>query len=122
MNGVCYEGIGAVVVTMNTNEDIAPGTLVNMGPHDMVYVCEDGAEFCGVVRGSRFHKVQVQFQGPVRVKCKDGASVGWQMLVADGEGGVREAIQDDEGVWEANARKVLVLQNGYWDNHVVIWL
>lgn len=122
MNVIGYEGIGAVVMTMRADLEMEPGTVIEVQPYDVVYPSKDGDAVYGVALSTRSNIAQVQLGGAVKVKCENNIPTGWRRLVADGNGGVREAVRDDSGAWEENARQMLVLHYDVEANNVTIWL
>ena len=99
---ICVEGIGQMVATFATEEELEPGMAVTMtgsGEVGLSKEVENGdGPLCGVTAGaSRNGAVAVQIGGVVKVGCSDDADlkVGWQKLICDGEGGVTTDGADD---------------------------
>ena len=91
---ICFEGIGQMVATFATKEELASGMAVTLKESGTVELGkENGSPLCGVTVGAaRSGAVAVQIGGVVKVNCPkdDGVpKVGWQQLVCDDQGRVK---------------------------------
>lgn len=113
MNNLSYEGIGAIVATFNCKRELKVAHVVSMNGPKTMDKCHNGECFDGVVFDWEPKIVAVQVRGFAKVKTNESEwfSMGRNLLVADGEGGVRQA-QTHESVAEVKAaREYLVVDN-----------
>ena len=68
-NTIKYTGIGAVVATCHTMEEIGENTLVKMADNGTVEPCQAGDKFCGMAMQPRGAIAGVQFKGFMTVAC-----------------------------------------------------
>jgi len=108
MSKVSFEGIGETVVTFLAQGEIQAGQAVKVSGDSTVAACAAGEKFCGVAAAPvKDGCVAVQVGGFAQLKCADGAvTVGYEALVADGNGGVKKAGSGEEG------REFLVVADG----------
>ena len=95
MSIISYEGIGQVVATIEMASNVQPGYVVRIPQNDLVFACKDGDEFIGVALTNDGQYGCVQVKGFATVRYTGSVSLGWNTLVGDGNGGVRQA---DSGV------------------------
>lgn len=92
---ISFEGIGEVIATFLAEEDseVKPGDVVCLTGNDQVGLGEAGDIPCGVAATvSKDGCVGVQIGGLAEVSYSGSApAVGWNMLAANGEGGVSVA-------------------------------
>ena len=91
MGWISYEGIGEVAVTLGMLDSVEAGMPLTFLENDWVRPARDGEKFCGVAmkRGGIVNAAQVK--GFVRVSYSGELSLGWNTLVANGQGGVRQS-------------------------------
>ena len=89
---ISYQGIGEWCATFKRGADVSEDTVVKAGAENTAEKCGAEDAFCGVVRAiARDGKAcSVQLGGLVRVPYSGGTApaVGWNLLAADGNGGV----------------------------------
>ena len=86
---VSFEEIGHISATFAT-DSAQVGTLCKMAENGKVAPCEAGNAFCGKVESVRKGFAGVQLHGFAEVAFTGSApKVGYQILVADGNGGVK---------------------------------
>ena len=89
--GISYDGIGEWCATFGCGK-VKEGDVVKVSANGSADVCGAGDSFCGVVRAiARDGKAcSVQLGGLVRVPYsgETAPAVGWNLLAADGNGGV----------------------------------
>ena len=98
---ISYQGIGEWCATFAC-DDLTEGTVVAAADDGEVDACSAGDIFCGVVRsvGRDGKACSVQLGGLAEVAYSgdDVPEVGYNELVADGDGGVAVAGDDDAGM------------------------
>ena len=102
---ICFEGIGQMVATFATDEELIPGMAVALKKSGTVGLDGEGKTLCGVTVGAaRNGAVAVQIGGVVKVGCSDSTelTVGYAALDCDGDGKVTKSA-------EGNGVKCLVL-------------
>ena len=88
---ICFEGIGQMVATFATKEDLASGMAVTLAGNGEVSLGKKDDPLCGITVGAaRGGAVAVQIGGVAKVGYADGATVnlGRQELACDGKGKV----------------------------------
>ena len=85
---VAFEEIGRLAVTFGQN-GCAAGHVCRIGSDGRVIACAAGEKFCGVVESVRGDYAAVQLEGFVTVKVTGTVTVGFAVLCADGNGGVK---------------------------------
>ena len=112
---ICFEGIGQMVATFLTEDELTSGTAVTLKESGTVKSGTEGEPPCGVtVSTARGGAVAVQIGGVVKVSCSEGTpEVGWQELACDGKGGVKAG---------AGGMKYLVLEVSEDKKSVVVKL
>ena len=89
---ISYEGIGAWCVTFAAGTGAEEGKVVKVSANGTVSKCAANDGFCGVVAamGRDGKACSVQLGGLVRVPYsgETAPAVGWNLLAADGNGGV----------------------------------
>ncbi len=96
---ISFDGIGEVVATfeVEAGSAIAPGDVVCVTGDGEVGMGTSGDLPCGVaVSVAEDGYAGVQLSGLAQVRCSGSAmpAVGWEMLAADGEGGVCPVAQN----------------------------
>lgn len=91
MSKISFEEIGAVVATCKASSTVQGGQVVKMASNAMVAPCSDGDSFCGVAMEPRNGLTGVQFKGFMTVPYSGSVKVGWNILCADGSGGIKTA-------------------------------
>lgn len=90
--GISYEGVGAWCATF-AGTGLSEGAVVKASANGTAAMCADGEEFCGVAAAVSRDKeaCSVQLAGLVKVKYSGSTApeVGYRVLCADGQGGVR---------------------------------
>ena len=95
---ICFEGIGQMVATFATDEELTPGMAVALKKSGTVGLDSEDETLCGVTVGAaRNGAVAVQIGGVVKVSYsgEKDLNVGWQELVCDGVGGVTTTDGND---------------------------
>ena len=92
-NTIKYTGIGAVVATCHTMEEIGKNTLVKMADNGTVEPCQAGDKFCGMAMKSRGGLTPVQFKGFMTVNYSKSVNLGWNTVVCDAYGGITPGEQ-----------------------------
>lgn len=87
MKKISYDGIGAVVATFHS-DGVSTGEVVKISEGSTVSPCEAGEGFCGVVFDCDESLASVQLKGVVYLPVTGTVDLGYQSLVADGNGGV----------------------------------
>lgn len=89
---ISYEGIGAWCATFAAGTGAEGGKVVKVSANGTVSKCAANDGFCGVVAamGRDGKACSVQLGGLVRVPYsgETAPAVGWNLLAADGNGGV----------------------------------
>ena len=89
---ISYEGIGAWCATFAAGTGAEEGKVVKVSANGTVSKCAANDGFCGVVAamGRDGKACSVQLGGLVRVPYsgETAPAVGWNLLAADGNGGV----------------------------------
>ena len=89
---ISYEGIGAWCATFAAGTGAEEGKVVKVSANGTVSKCVANDGFCGVVAamGRDGKACSVQLGGLVRVPYsgETAPAVGWNLLAADGNGGV----------------------------------
>lgn len=91
MSKISFDGVGAVVATFLADEGVKGGQVVKTTGNGQVGPCAAGEAFCGVALEPRAGMAAVQVKGFVTVASSGGLTVGCKTLVANGQGGVKEA-------------------------------
>ena len=97
---ICFEGIGQMVATFATEEELTPGMAVTLKKSGTVGLGDGDDAVCGVTVGAhRNGAVAVQIGGVVKVGYSDGSDpeVGCTMLACNGEGKVAVSEKDGAG-------------------------
>ncbi len=89
MKQVSFEEIGAVVATFQCDEVIDCGAVVMVSGNGTVEGCDAGDSFCGVALADATDAVAVQMGGFATVAISGTVTVGYKLLGADGDGGVK---------------------------------
>ena len=94
---VAFDGIGACLLTFKAGQ-VAKGDIVAMTDNDTVGKAADAAAPAGIVLNKRMDWAAVQVAGYAEVAYSGTApKVGWNSLVADGNGGLRTAADKEMG-------------------------
>lgn len=95
---VAFNGIDNQVVTFQADQGEAGDTMA-MEDNNRVTVAPSGAAPVGVLQGKRCGHGAVQIRGYVQVSYSGSAapSLGWNSLVANGNGGMRMAASGETG-------------------------
>ena len=91
MSKISFEDIGAVVATCEVEDGVAGGQVVKMTGNAKVGPCADGDSFCGLAMEPRSSITGVQVKGFMTVAYTGELACGWNILAADGAGGVKSA-------------------------------
>ena len=98
---ISYQGIGEWCATFCCG-DPAEGGVVAVTDNGEVDACDAGDIFCGVVRSiahdGKTCAVQLAGLAAVKYSGDDVPEIGYNELVADGDGGVAVAGEDDAGM------------------------
>ena len=98
---ISYQGIGEWCATFCC-DDPAEGSVVAVTDNGEVDACDAGDIFCGVVRSvahdGKACSVQLAGLAEVSYSGDDEPEIGYNELVADGDGGVAVAGEDDAGM------------------------
>lgn len=93
---ISFEGIGQVLATFQVESGVTEGCVVAMTGNNTVGQGAQGSLFCGVLVGAEEDGMgAVQIEGIASVSYSGTAAptVGYNLLVCDGEGGV-EAVEN----------------------------
>ena len=85
---VSFEEIGRLAVTF-AQENCAGGQVCKVSGNGTVAPCAAGDKFCGVAEHVRGGHAAVQVAGFAEVKYTGTISLGYVILCADGQGGVK---------------------------------
>ena len=89
---ISFGSIGEKYATFLAAESAAKGEVCKVSANCTVAGCDDGDEFCGLVKDLENGHAGVQLGGYMEVACSGTLpSVGYAILAADGNGGVEEA-------------------------------
>ncbi len=89
---VAFDGIGAVMATFLTEEDVTGGEVVKVTANGTVGLCSEGDAFFGVALVPTDGAAAVQVSGFMTVHCDSGVpALGYVTLCADGNGGIKTA-------------------------------
>ena len=88
MNKVSFEEIGAVAATFFAQKEVKAGQVVKMTGNGQVGPCSAGDKFCGVALSNENGCAGVQVKGFCPVAVTGSIDLGWNVLAADGAGGV----------------------------------
>lgn len=88
---VSFNGVGEQVVSFEAAAGVQPGKTVKLSGNGKVAACEDADVVCGVAVTVRDGIVGVAVSGYCRLAYsgETAPAVGYQLLAADGNGGVR---------------------------------
>ncbi len=89
MKQISFEEIGAVVATFQCDGAIDCGAVVAISDSGTVEGCSAGDSFCGVALADSSDVVAVQMGGFCTVAYSGTLAVGYKVLAADGDGGVK---------------------------------
>jgi len=98
MNKVSFEEAGALLVTFYADEGVKQGQVVKVSRNGTVAPCGDGEPFCGLAGSCGGGTAGVQVQGFAQAAYSGEMSLGRMELVANGEGGVRAAAENEKGI------------------------
>ena len=94
---VSFEGVGQVCATF-LGGGLTEGHVVKMTAAGTVGACDDGDSFCGTAVCCKDDACTVQVGGFVTVGYTGAApQAGWAVLAADGQGGVKDAGENEDG-------------------------
>ena len=96
MNKVSFEEIGAVAATFFAQKEVKAGQVVKMTGNGQVGPCSAGDKFCGVALSNENGCAGVQVKGFCPVAVTGSIDLGWNVLAADGAGGVQTATAGAE--------------------------
>lgn len=113
MKEINFEGIGEVVVTIGASNLADPKKVVRMNDSDWVIPCMDGQNFVGVLLNKHGNYGSLQIKGFATLSYTGTMKAGWNNLVANSFGGVR---QDDAGA------RYLVVRVDETASTAVVWL
>lgn len=89
---ISFGSIGEKYVTFLAAASAEKGEVCKVSANCTVAGCDAGDEFCGLVRDLEDSRAGVQLGGYMEVACSGTLpSVGYAILVADGNGGVKAA-------------------------------
>ena len=89
---VSFKGWKERVATFEAASDIEAGSVVKVSGNGQVSACSAGDKFAGVVLSCRGGFAAVQLEGYAEISYSGTApAVGYQLLCADGSGGVKTA-------------------------------
>ena len=98
---ISYQGIGEWCATFRC-DDLTEGGVVALADNGEVGECAAGDIFCGVVRSvahdGKACSVQLAGLAEIKYTGSDVPEIGYNELVADGNGGVAVASDDDAGM------------------------
>ena len=86
---ICFEGIGQVVATFHTEDELTPGMAVTLKDGGTVGLGDGNSPLCGVTVGAaRGGAVAVQIGGVAKAGCSGSAvpAVGYRKLACDSAG------------------------------------
>ena len=90
MSKISFDGIGEVVATFTCGKDVKAGQVVKLTGNGAVDACSDGDRFCGVALTAEDGYAAVQVGGLVKVTATSGLTAGWNKLLANSAGGVKQ--------------------------------
>ena len=96
MSKFSFEDIGAVVATFACAEDVSGGKVVKLTGNGTVGLCSAKDKFCGVALSNENGCAGVQVKGFCPVAVTGSIDLGWNVLAADGAGGVQTATAGAE--------------------------
>ena len=96
MSQISYEDIGAVTATFAVSGEVKGGQVVKVSASRTVAPCTAGDKFCGVALSNENGCAGVQVKGFCPVAVTGSIDLGWNVLAADGAGGVQTATAGAE--------------------------